>query len=282
MCSAPSTTNRISPRCVASLSLIARSIAVSVSPRECAVDHPPGRHEMPRDAFHAHRHHRPDAPPPPNPPPPPLKPPPPNPPPPNPPPPNRHRRTAAQTSSAKATPAHAAAQQREQECDHPRDQRNGDRACQHPGDDGDGPAGDERAGKPAQHGVQHPTHHEREDHHDGEDRPDPPGPAGAPFFRFRQRLAVDHAEDPVDPGGDAPVEIPLTEPRHDDLADDPLAGGVGERPFQAVPDLDPQRPVVLRDDKNAHRHPRSSAPVSTAPRRARRIARSIPARWRER
>src|SRR5512141_2899990 len=56
--------------------------------RKSSLDHPFGRHEMPYDSFHAHRHHRPDAPPPPNPPPPPLKPPPPKPPPPEPPPPH--------------------------------------------------------------------------------------------------------------------------------------------------------------------------------------------------
>ena len=146
-------------------------------------------------------------------------------------------------------PAHAPASSVIQECDHPREQREEDRTCQHPGGDGDGTAGDERPEKPAEQDLQHSPHDDRKEYRDGNHPIEPLGSAGPSFFGFRQRLAVDHAEDPVDPGGDAAVEIPLPEPRHDDLADDALAGGVGERPFQAVPHLDPQRPVVLRHDE---------------------------------
>ena len=74
--------------------------------------------------------------------------------------------------------------------------------------------------------------------------------AGGLSFGFRQRLAVDYADDLVDPGSNAAIEISLLEARRNDLADDALAGGVIERSFQAVPHLDAQRAVVLGDDQD--------------------------------
>ena len=46
------------------------------------------------------------------------------------------------------------------------------------------------------------------------------------------------------------MKIPQLEARGNDLADNALADGVIERPLQAVPHLDAQRPVVLGDDKD--------------------------------
>ena len=51
-------------------------------------------------------------------------------------------------------------------------------------------------------------------------------------------------------GGDAAVEVALAKARHDDLADDPVRGGVVERALQAVAHLDAHRPVVLGDDEH--------------------------------
>ena len=66
---------------------------------------------------------------------------------------------------------------------------------------------------------------------------------------FRQRLAVNDADDLVDPGRHAAIEISLLETRRNNLADDALAGGVIECSLQAVPYLDAQRAVGLGDDQ---------------------------------
>ncbi len=73
--------------------------------------------------------------------------------------------------------------------------------------------------------------------------------ARAPRGGRRQRLAVDHADHPVDARRDTPVEIPLPEVRRDGIGDDALRAGIGEHAFEPVADLDAQAPVVLRNQQ---------------------------------
>ena len=69
--------------------------------------------------------------------------------------------------TADAVSAHTAAEQREQQRDHPCDQRNGYGAGKQPSENSHGSAGDERAGESAQHGAQHSAHHQGKNENDG-------------------------------------------------------------------------------------------------------------------
>ena len=66
---------------------------------------------------------------------------------------------------------------------------------------------------------------------------------------WRKRLTVDHANDAIDAGIDAAVEVALLEERRDDFVDDAFRRGVRQRAFQAVAGGDPQLPIVLRDQE---------------------------------
>ena len=66
---------------------------------------------------------------------------------------------------------------------------------------------------------------------------------------LRQFLAVDDRDHPVDAGGNAAGEIAALEFWRDHLVDDAFGGGVGQRAFQAIADLDAQMAVVLGDDE---------------------------------
>src|SRR6266567_2092753 len=105
-----------------------------------------------------------------------------------------------------AMSAHAATEQREQE--------------------GHGPTRDNGAREPAQHGAQHATPNDREQHNDGEQLPDVRITGGV-FLRRRQGLAIDYADHALDAGSNAAIEISFLEARRNDLADDALAGGIG-------------------------------------------------------
>ena len=124
------------------------------------------------------------------------------------------------------------------------------RADNQPSDNGDGPAGDERSGKSAQHRAQHPADDERKNKDDGNVLLNACNAASALCLTFRQRLAVDYADDLVDPGRKAVIEASLREARRNGLADDALAGGVIECSLEAVPHLDAQRAVGLGNDQD--------------------------------
>jgi hypothetical protein len=112
--------------------------------------------------------------------------------------------------------------------------------------------------------------------------PSAPAPARAlapVLFRRRQRLAVDHADHPLDALVDAAREVAAPEPRHDDVLDDAVRDRVGHRAFEAVADLDPQRAIVLRDDEHRPVVDRPCVRASSPRRRAASTARSPPAPW---
>ena len=62
-----------------------------------------------------------------------------------------------------------------------------------------------------------------------------------------QWLAVHEADDRIDTGGDAARKITGAKVWRDDVADDALGVGVGNRAFEAAPHFDPELVVILRD-----------------------------------
>ncbi len=68
-------------------------------------------------------------------------------------------------------------------------------------------------------------------------------------LRLRQLLALGDPDHAVDARRNATGEIAALEFWRDVFVDDALGGGVGERAFEAVADLDPQAAIVLGDDE---------------------------------
>jgi hypothetical protein len=66
---------------------------------------------------------------------------------------------------------------------------------------------------------------------------------------LRQLLAIDDPHHLSTPAANAAAEIAGLELWRDVLVDDALGGGVGERAFEAVADLDAQAAIVLGDDE---------------------------------
>ena len=211
--------------------------------------------QMPADALDAHVYQLPDAPPPPKLPPPPLKPPlllelppldhePPLLPPDQPPLLPRRPGPADVNPSLISTNS-----EREHAGDHRREQR----ADQEPGDQGRqrrrrppsraaGPAGCATARRKIRRNDQERIEQVRSGLNELRILP-------MRRLRRRQLLAVDDPDHPVDARRDAAGEIAALEFRRDVLVDDALGGGVGQRAFEAVADLDAQAAVVLGDDE---------------------------------
>ena len=115
-------------------------------------------------------------------------------------------------------------------------------------------AGRNRSEQPPEHAAKHATEHEHDD--DGErikriGELEKVGVIAVLLWPWqaRQRLAVDHPDDPVDTGGNSTGKIPVLEFRRDDLVDDALGGDVVERAFEPVADLDAELAVILGDNE---------------------------------
>src|SRR6266513_1122241 len=143
----------------------------------------------------------------------------------------------------------APAEQREQECNHSREERDRQRSDEQPRQRANHSARDGAAEKPAERRAQQASGHQCENQQDWQRLPDIAAFGGCRFFRRRQGLALYDAHHRVDAGADAAEEIAVAKARRDDVAHDALGGGVVERALQTVAHLDAQRPVVLRDDE---------------------------------
>ena len=64
-----------------------------------------------------------------------------------------------------------------------------------------------------------------------------------------QRFAVDEADEALDPGADAAVEVALLQIGHDDFSDDAIGDGVRDHALETVAYLYAQRPVILGDQQ---------------------------------
>ena len=65
------------------------------------------------------------------------------------------------------------------------------------------------------------------------------------------RIGGQRGDDVVDAAGDAAVEIPGLESRRDRVRNNDAGDGVGQRPFEAVADLDAHPPLLRRDQKES-------------------------------
>src|SRR5450755_4509185 len=123
-----------------------------------------------------------------------------------------------------------------------------------PCDQRDEPRHHDRGGKPAESGTQYGADHEQSNQDKGNVKKIKVG-AVKPWLRLqrrgrrRQRLTFDYPDDPGDARENPAGKIAASKARRDDLVDDAFRGGVGQRAFEPVADLDAKLAVVLGDDK---------------------------------
>src|SRR6266404_5054177 len=141
--------------------------------------------------------------------------------------------------------------QRDDEDDDSRDQRSRQRTGDKPRHHPDHAAGRGRAKQPPQYHTQDAG--QKNGSEQGKARIDIVYPGETRLLRRghrrRQFLTVDYPDDTIDAGGNAAGKIPAPESRRDYFVDDALGGGVVERAFKTVADLDAKLAVVLGDQQ---------------------------------
>ena len=101
--------------------------------------------------------------------------------------------------------------------------------------------------------MEHLGGDERGDKDEGQEFPEG---RGGGLRRGRQGLAGDEPHEALDAGRDPTMEIACLEARRDRLVDDAARQGIRDHAFEAIPDLDPHPPIVLRDqEEHAVVHP---------------------------
>src|SRR5438309_8135336 len=130
------------------------------------------------------------------------------------------------------------AEQREQECNHSREERDRQRADEQPRQRAHHCARDGTAENPAEHRAQQAAGHQCENQQDWQRLPDIAAFGACRLFRRRQGLALYDAHHRVHAGVDAAVEIAAAKARRDDVAHDAPGDGVVERALQTVAHLD--------------------------------------------